>query len=51
MKFEERREVERGKPFKIWRESVPGRKSSVTALKERCVWGVGGTARGESSRR
>ena len=53
MKSEERLEAERGKPFKIWRKSVPGRKSSVTSLKERCVSfnGVVGPASGDSDRR
>lgn len=44
-----------GNPFKIWRKSVPGRKSSITALKERCVWNVLRTAsgwnEGDSNRR
>ena len=48
MKSEERLEAEGGKPFKIWRKSVPGRKSSVTALRERCVVG---TASRDISRR
>ena len=40
VKSEERLEPERGKPFKIWRKSVPGSKSGVCLECYRnCKWG------------
>ena len=40
VKSEERLEAERGKPFKIWRKSVPGRKSGVCLeCCRNCKWG------------